>query len=157
MGIQRNLRLDPFDIEGSIKKPESLKPTVWIMEHMRQFVIDINLLCGALSQHCTKKTCPEMMATEKFTYVCAAHKPNKDCRAIDYISHAIDAFTATLHNDKYFPSRIEVPKESIMPLKSHARRLYRIFAHAYFHHEKVFREVEKERAVCKRFTEFIQR
>lgn len=81
------------------------------------------------------------------------------CPAIDYIIHTLDGATILLNNSKYFPSRlvfyfhflffswhfnfrISVPEPSLKHFQSIARRLYRIFAHAYFHHREVYEYFE---------------
>lgn len=45
---------------------------------------------------------------------------------------------------RYFPSRLSLAPGSIKHLGSIFRRLYRIFAHAWFQHRNVFWDVESE-------------
>jgi hypothetical protein len=49
-----------------------------------------------------------------------------------------------LTSTKYFPSRLSLHQASVKHLASIFRRLYRIFAHAWFQHRHVFWEVEGE-------------
>ena len=44
--------------------------------------------------------------------------------------------------NKYFPSRITIKETSIPRLSSVARRIYRIFSHAYFHHRALYDQFE---------------
>lgn len=50
--------------------------------------------------------------------------------------------------------RMQIPSNSLKHFQSIARRLYRIFAHTYFHHRAVFDEFEEQYALYERFTQF---
>lgn len=97
---------------------------------------------------CSQQSCPEMRASE-WQYLCAVHDPPKSCCAIDYCCHTLDWATNILTSPKYFPSRLKLgsesaggPQASMRHLTNIFRRLYRIFAHAWFQHRDVFRQVE---------------
>lgn len=97
---------------------------------------------------CSAQTCPEMRASE-WQYLCAVHDPPKSCCAIDYCCHTLDWASNILTSPKYFPSRLTLgseagggPQASIRHLTNIFRRLYRIFAHAWFQHRAVFWQVE---------------
>lgn len=97
---------------------------------------------------CSSQTCPEMRASE-WQYLCAVHDPPKSCCAIDYCCHTLDWATNILTSPKHFPSRLTLgsetaggPQASLRHLTNIFRRLYRIFAHAWFQHREVFWEVE---------------
>lgn len=47
--------------------------------------------------------------------------------------------------------RIAVPSSSVKHFASLARRLSRIFAHAYFHHRDIFEQAEAENALYERY------
>ena len=47
--------------------------------------------------------------------------------------------------------RIAVPSSSVKHFASLARRLSRIFAHAYFHHREIFEQAEAENALYERY------
>lgn len=97
---------------------------------------------------CSSQTCPEMRASE-WQYLCAVHDPPKSCCAIDYCCHTLDWATNILTSPKFFPSRLALgsaahggPQASMRHLTNIFRRLYRIFAHAWFQHRDIFWEVE---------------
>lgn len=109
-----------------------------------------NLIIAFFAENppCSSQTCPEMRASE-WQYLCAVHDPPKSCCAIDYCCHTLDWATNTLTSPKYFPSRLTLgseagggPQASMRHLTNIFRRLYRIFAHAWFQHRDVFWEVE---------------
>ena len=110
-------------------------------------------LITTLQQECTRSTCPEMKAGE-WLYLCVAHGNDgsmEQCCAIDYILHTLDSATALLSSPRAFPSRIQIPGTSHRHFSSLARRLGRIFAHAYFHHREAFEQAEVESSLYARF------
>lgn len=156
--IQDLLRKDPSNLELLYELPDvAIDPLVWQYEHIRQFVIEFNLLLVALGGECTPETCPKMTASNEWQYLCAAHRKPQDCAAIDYMTHTIDGSTALLTNAKHFASRTEVSDGTAKYFQSMARRLYRILAHIFYHHRRVFDKVEVESHLCARFSHFVMR
>ena len=96
---------------------------------------------------CSAVTCPEMRASE-WQYLCAVHEPPKSCCAIDYVNHTLDWAANVLTSSKHFPSRLQLGGEtgnvfqSMRQLTNIFRRVYRIFAHAWFQHREVFWHIE---------------
>ncbi|KAF1800751.1 Mob1/phocein [Mucor lusitanicus] len=148
--LQQLIRLDCSDVQRIIELPENVDDEVWQYEHLRQVCLELSLLVVALETECTKQHCPEMKA-DGWLYLCAAHPSTQSCPAIDYIIHTLDGATILLNNSKYFPSRISVPEPSLKHFQSIARRLYRIFAHAYFHHREIYESFENETSLYARF------
>ena len=72
--IQELVRHDPSNIQKIIEKPSEVDLTLWIYEHLRQFILETNLLIVQLQGVCTKQTCPKMKATDDVLYMCAVHK-----------------------------------------------------------------------------------
>ena len=97
-----------------------------------------------------------MIATEKYTFRCAGPHGAFQCCAIEYMTHTLDSAAATLSNPSSFPAsdRAVVSKSSLKLVESQARRLYRLFPHAYFHHRDVFVKFENETYLLRRFLEF---
>ncbi|KAG2203433.1 hypothetical protein INT46_006874 [Mucor plumbeus] len=148
--LQQLIRLNCSDIQRIVDLPENVDDEVWQYEHLRQVCLELSLLVVALETDCTKQNCPEMKA-DGWLYLCAAHPSTQSCPAIDYIIHTLDGATILLNNSKYFPSRISVPEPSLKHFQSIARRLYRIFAHAYFHHREIYESFENETYLYARF------
>jgi hypothetical protein len=96
---------------------------------------------------CSSQTCPEMRASE-WQYLCAVHDPPKSCCAIDYCNHTLDWAANVLTSPRNFPSRLALGGEggnignSMKHLTNIFRRVYRIFAHAWFQHREIFWSVE---------------
>lgn len=129
---------------------ETVDKNLWLYELCRFLTMKANSLIIAFfadSPPCSSLTCPEMRASE-WQYLCAVHEPPKSCCAIDYCCHTLDWATNILTSPKHFPSRLTLGGESgnvvqsMRQLTNVFRRVYRIFAHAWFQHRDVFWSVE---------------
>ncbi|VDC03106.1 unnamed protein product [Peniophora sp. CBMAI 1063] len=144
--------------DGSEEEKEGREVTVdeacWIYEQLRRLAQDLSHpLITMLQQECTRQSCPEMKAGE-WLYLCVAHGNEgsmEQCCAIDYILHTVDSATALLNSPRAFPSRLSIPPTSNRHFSSLARRLGRIFAHAFFHHREIFEQAEAESSLYARF------
>ncbi|KAG9311782.1 Mob1/phocein [Chiua virens] len=144
--------LDPKDPDR--KGDISVDKACWIYEQLRRLAQDLSHpLITMLQQECTRSSCPQMKAGE-WLYLCVAHGNDgamEQCCAIDYILHTVDSATALLNSPRAFPSRLSIPQTSYRHFSSLARRLGRIFAHAYFHHREAFEQAEAESSLYARF------
>ncbi|KAH7910335.1 hypothetical protein BJ138DRAFT_1153083 [Hygrophoropsis aurantiaca] len=126
----------------------------WVYEQLRRLAQDLSHpLITMLQQECTRVSCAEMKAGE-WLYLCVAHGNDgamEQCCAIDYILHTLDSANALLNSPRAFPSRLSIPPTSFRHFSSLARRLGRIFAHAYFHHREAFEQAEAESSLYARF------
>lgn len=140
--------------EGEKKSDITVDEACWIYEQLRRLAQDLtHPLITTLQQECTRASCPEMKAGE-WLYLCVAHGNDgamEQCCAIDYILHTLDSATALLNSPRAFPSRLQIPQTSHRHFSSLARRLGRIFAHAYFHHREAFEQAEVESSLHARF------
>ncbi|KAL6710993.1 hypothetical protein ACN47E_006868 [Coniothyrium glycines] len=130
--------------------PENVDKILWLYELCRLLTQKVNSIIVALfsdSPPCSSLTCPEMRASE-WQYLCAVHDPPKSCCAIDYCCHTLDWAGNTLTSPKHFPSRLALGTDQSTQhsqqrqLTNIFRRVYRIFAHAWFQHREMFWKVE---------------
>lgn len=136
--------------------PEGIDKSLWLYELCRLLVLKANSLIVAFFDErppCSSSTCPEMRASE-WQYLCAVHDPPKSCCAIDYCCHTLDWAANVLTSQKNFPSRLTLGSETtggsqqgIRQLTNIFRRVYRIFAHAWFQHRQSFWEVEGKEGI----------
>ena len=147
--LQEKIRNDPSDIEGICKPPEDVDENLWQYEHIRQFLLELNLLVVQLQGIWTSQTCPKMKATEDWLYLCASHDFPQEWSAMDYMIHNLEYSTRLIHN-----SKVSAPGSSTKYLLSIVRRIYRFFTHWYFHHRETFVEFENVMHLWARFTHF---
>ena len=153
--LQELIRNEPANVMKICELPAEVDESVWQYEHIRQFILELNLLVVQLLGTCTSKTCPKMTGNKDYIFICAAHKGTSNCSAIDYMIHTLDNATAIAHSNNF--NRVAIPADSKKHLLSIVRRLYRLFAHTYFHHNDIFVEFENEMHLCARFTHFSRR
>lgn len=134
---------------AAAEEPHSVEIDVWIYEHLRRIVQDLgSTLVPALQAVCRpplyggEAGCAAMNAGA-WMFLCAAHGDGeRQCPAIDYTQHTLDAITSTLVAPRLFPSRTYVPATSLRHFASISRRISRIFLHAREHHRDVFDATE---------------
>ena len=145
---------------------------------MRGFLVEVGAFVVFLSQWCSAQHCGKMQATSKFRYRCSAHRKPKDCNAIQYMVHTLDLFTERLSGREctaQYASPSASPgkgkgrdkaKKKVQPhnekkvrkdIGDLCRRVYRIFAHAFFHHQRRFDEYEARHLLCSRFIMFFRK
>ncbi|OCL02603.1 Mob1/phocein [Glonium stellatum] len=145
----------PIDKQKAVRlaqPPEGIDKALWLYELCRFLTQKVNSIIIALfsdNPPCSAQTCPEMRASE-WQYLCAVHDPPKSCCAIDYCCHTLDWAANTLTSPKHFPSRLALGTETnsahqqVRQLTNIFRRVYRIFAHAWFQHRDMFWKVENK-------------
>ncbi|CAK4024220.1 Hypothetical predicted protein [Lecanosticta acicola] len=138
--------------------PPNTSREIWLYELGRFLIQKTNAIIVALfADHppCSQQTCPEMRASE-WQYLCAVHDPPKSCSAIDYCCHTLDWAASSLTSSKMFPSRLGLGsgnagggsdkflQQQMKEITNIFRRVYRIYAHAWFQHREVFYAVESK-------------
>lgn len=145
------------DPEKTIRPPDDANKVdiaVWKYEMVRYFCKELNWLVVKLQGYCSPKKYPQMIATEAWIFLCAAHKQQpKECFAIDYMRHCLDNLAINLNQGK-FSNRQVIKENTFQKLGTHCRRIYRLFAHAYYQHKQVYEEFESKTNLCQRFTSF---
>ena len=150
------IRKDHTDVDSILEPPQGHDDlAVWKYEHLRQFCLELNSMAVRLQNECEPAVCTKMKATEQWIFLCAAHGEPKECSALDYTLHTLHGASALLNSNKHFDSRVSIRESSVQRLGSIARRIYRIFSHAFFHHKQLFDEFESETSLCLRFTRFV--
>ncbi|KAF2002278.1 Mob1/phocein [Amniculicola lignicola CBS 123094] len=150
IGANKVIPVDKDMARKLAQPPDNVDKTLWLYELCRFLTQKVNsIIIGLFSDNppCSSLTCPEMRASE-WQYLCAVHDPPKSCCAIDYCCHTLDWAANTLVSPKTFPSRLALGNDSstqhqqIRQLTNIFRRVYRIFAHAWFQHRDMFWKVE---------------
>lgn len=148
----------PIDQETArrlAQPPDGIDKYLWLLELCRFLCQESNTVIVALfsgDTPCSALTCNEMRASE-WQYLCAVHDPPKPCCAIDYCCHTLDWAATTLTSPKNFPSRLALgttagnEHQQLRQLTNIFRRVYRIFAHAWFQHREMFWKVESKSGI----------
>ncbi|KAF8680411.1 Mob1/phocein family [Rhizoctonia solani] len=146
--IAQLIRQDPHDVQKIVTPPKSddekssVDDGCWLYEQLRRLAQDLTYpLITNLQLECNRDTCPEMKAGE-WLYLCVAH------------GNAAGGHIQALLRDRLYRTyigQLSVPQSSYRHFSSLARRLSRIFAHAYYHHRELFSQAEAESSLYARF------
>mmetsp|Transcript_7697 Transcript_7697/g.19973 ORF Transcript_7697/g.19973 Transcript_7697/m.19973 type:complete len:290 (+) Transcript_7697:62-931(+) len=140
--LQKNILEDCSNSSRICSLPPGVSVELWLYEHLRRMLREMNELVVSLRGLCDAETCPQMKATDEWQYLCAAHASPKECCAVDYIIHTLDGATALLTSTAIFESRYNISQEAAKNFQPIARRLYRVFSHTFYHHREAFNEFE---------------
>ncbi|KAJ1999865.1 hypothetical protein H4R26_004882, partial [Coemansia thaxteri] len=154
--LQWMVRHQRFDVEGLVTEPAGVSRLSWLYEHLRQMCVEVGFYVSAMHAECTEKVCPVMRAGET-TYYCAGHGRPRPCSAIGYSVHTLDYAVRQLSSAASFPDRRQVGESSVKHFQAMMRRLYRVFAHAYFHHRDFFERQESATCLYARFVRLARR
>jgi hypothetical protein len=154
--VKSHAKLEPSNVDNLITEPENFQysTAVWLYEHLRQMCRDIGFLLAELNEECNPKSCPEMRVTDQFHFLCAAHVGTKNCSAIDYSTHTLEGVVSLLNNAQAFPNCTDIENKSIPKFRTILRRLYRILAHAHYHHKSIFTTFESKSFLTLRVHKF---
>lgn len=148
---------------GDMEEDASSQPVdtdIWVYEQLCRLVLDLTSpWLTSLQQDCDRHARPETCAAMNagdWMFLCASHGEEKQCCAIDYMVHTLDGATSLLNSARHFPSRTFVPNTSLRHFGSIARRLSRIFVHAWCYHKDVFSACEAETSLYSRFFALIE-
>ena len=84
------------------------------------------------------------MNADTFTFLCASHDSPKACSALNYSLHTTDWAIETL-------LKLKPREDNGAVLANVTKRLYRIYAHAWFEHKQMFQEFEQDEGAVERF------
>jgi len=145
-----------LELQSATQKYKGIELEEYVRKQVSRFVIQLNVLACYLGEVCTYSSCPQMTATKDVLYLCAAHEVAKECCAIDYISHCLDGATSLLTSEDVMShsSSGKNQEVNLQPFRVIMRRLYRLFAHAYFHHIDTFKRFEQETELFDHFCTF---
>jgi hypothetical protein len=154
---------DASAVERIIALPAQHDLSVWLYESLRQVLLDLSLFVAELGTQCDATTCPKMCATDNWAFLCAAHPPEapgkkppppRECSAIDWSVHTLTGFVSLMNSSEDFPNRYTISPKSARHFGDMCRRLYRVFAHAFYHHRALFDAIEGRTHLTRRFIQF---
>eukprot|EP00730_Choanoeca_flexa_P013259 TRINITY_DN5128_c0_g1_i1.p1 TRINITY_DN5128_c0_g1~~TRINITY_DN5128_c0_g1_i1.p1 ORF type:complete len:180 (+),score=44.74 TRINITY_DN5128_c0_g1_i1:59-598(+) len=145
------------DSKMILTPPEDTDEHVYCYELMRRFLVLINQLAVRLLSVCNDETCPMMMATKDWEFRCAAHPEPHDCTALSYTMHTLHQAEQALNSEKHFAIRSSIKPTAVQKIVAQqARRVYRIPAHAYYHHRDTFDEFNAQTKFMAHFDAYLR-
>lgn len=131
---------------NAVRLPKDEDVNEWLAVHVVDFYNQINMLYGTITEFCSPKTCPRMIATEEYEYLWqetassagggVTLKKPVSLPACEYVENLMNWIQNFFDNDNIFPTKIGAPFPQQFPslIKTIFKRLLRIYAHIYCHH-----------------------
>lgn len=151
--------LNAGDLTGSIRLPPNTSIEDWYAANVVDFYNEVISLAESIIPRCTNETCPTMSAGAKYQYLWQDNnkykKPTK-LPANMYISLLFDWVNDMLDDQKIFPSdpAVPFPKNFKDIVKQIFKRLFRVYAHIYYHHLDDVRSLDMEASFNTAFRHF---
>ena len=148
------------DLKTAVKLPEGENLNDWLAMNVVEFYNQINCLYSPIVDRCTQTTCPEMSAGPNYKYAWqdgVKFKKPTMLPAPEYISNLMQWAESIIDNEKIFPSdpSIPFPKDFKSQVSKLFQRLFRIYAHIYYHHLEDVKTVGAEAHLNTSFRHFI--
>lgn len=128
-------------LKEAVKLPPGEDEQEWIAVHVVDFHNQINMLYSTITLLCSPTSCPKMTAGEKYEYLWQDsnspkyRKPTK-VSAPEYIENLLKWTHERFLDPHYFPTElgVEFPPDARSMFQQILKRLFRVYAHIYYHH-----------------------
>ncbi|CAJ0752995.1 4946_t:CDS:2 [Entrophospora sp. SA101] len=145
------------NLKVAVALPEGEDVNEWLAVNTYDFLNQINMLYGTITEFCTPQECPVMSAGAKFEYHWSDgdkfKKPVKLSAPV-YVDHLIEWVQNQLDDESIFPS-VPFPKNFQNVVKTIFKRLFRIYAHIYLAHFSAIVALGEEAHLNTSFKHFI--
>lgn len=146
-----------FDLIISLPHGENLME--WYAYNVFDFHRQVSMLFSTISEYCTCKTCPKMTAGSGYQYLWSEGIPSPiDMPAPNYIWRLLNLIENQLDDENIFPSSQNKPfPDNIEKIvKNIMKRLFRVYAHFYYHHINHFLQLKVAKELDTSFIHFIR-
>ena len=148
------------NFQDAVQLPEGEDLNEWLAVNVVDFYNQLNMLYATITEFCTPKTCPTMSAGDGFKYLWSdgqQYKKPTQVPACEYVSLLMNWIESLLDDETIFPSQIDhpFPKNFQQVIKNIMKRLFRIYAHCYYHHMDNFEQLGALAHLNTSFKQFI--
>jgi MOB kinase activator 1 len=133
-------------------------PNECLARNVTHVTHQLELIWGTISEFCTAENCPHMTAGQGYKYLWPSDTgPALPLSAPEYIKRLLSWVGAQLDDESIFPATPGAPfpenfKETVRNIM---RRLFRIYAHCYYHHTENFQSLGVKTMLDSCFTYFV--
>ena len=123
----------------AVKLPQDEELNEWLAVHIVDFYNQINMLYGSITEFCSPKTCPRMIATNEYEYLwqgSGSLKKPVSVSAPVYVENLMNWIQGLFDDEYAFPTKLNAtfPSRFLQLAKTIMKRLFRVYAHIYCHH-----------------------
>lgn len=136
----------------TVQLPEGEDRSEWLAVHTVDFFNEVNLLFSLLEEELDEKRFPSMTAGDKYEYLWQdGDKYKKPTRvpAKEYIQLLLEWIDRRVNDEAVFPVSTDrsFPSDFEDTVRTIFRRMFRVYAHIYYHHWEKMRELGVRRTV----------
>lgn len=137
--------LGASNLEDAVKCPPGRDVNDWLSMNIVEYYNQLNIFYSIVEEKCNAERCPHMSAG-KYQYFWqdeSKYKKPTDMPAHQYMELLMDWVNAMINDPKIFPdvSYIPYPSNFIKIVQKIFRRMFRVYAHIYFHHKDEMKEI----------------
>lgn len=147
------------DLRLAVRLPEGEDLNEWIAKNLIDFYHQVSMIYATITEFCTNENCPVMSAGSGFKYLWYDESTAKpvELSAPQYIIKLFRWIDNQIENEAIFPSAMTTPfPENFMGIVTNImRRLFRVYAHVYYHHLQHFSALGTDKHLNTSFKHFI--
>ena len=149
------------NLKNAVKLPEGEDLNEWLAINLVDFYNQISMLYSTITDVCTEESCPIMSAGRGYKYLWQdpgnKHSKPHEVSAPTYIGLLMDWIENQINDESLFPSMPDTPfpRNFKVIVGDIFRRLFRIYAHCYYHHLEAFQELNEVVHLNTSFKHFI--
>jgi MOB kinase activator 1 len=133
--------MEAGDLAPAVKLPAGQSLDDWLALNAIEFFNSISMIFAPISRYCTTESCPKMSAGPGFEYAWQdnrQYKKPKSMPANEYITHVMIWVEEFIDDPVVFPEDESkpFPKDFRRIIANMFRRMFRVYAHIYHHHQK---------------------
>jgi len=146
------------DLHEVVKLPLKQLLEDWLAVNIVDFYNLLCMLYGSVSEFCTDQSCPSMNAGPKYEYKWKDENSKKvmDVTAPQYVDKCLNWIATLIDDPSVFPPNITdpFPKNFKDVAKQIFKRMFRIYAHVYYHHFHKIVQLQEEAHLNTNFKHF---
>jgi MOB kinase activator 1 len=158
-GEQSMTTIPVGNLRGAVELPEGEDINEWLAKHVNDFHHQLSMLYATIREFCTAEQCPLMTAGAGYKYLWSDGSTEKpvNVSAPDYIRLLLDWVNLQLGDEAIFPSvtGVPFPENFIEIVRNIMKRLFRIYAHCYYHHLESFHALGTSALLNTSFKHFV--
>ncbi|OHS99466.1 Mob1/phocein family protein [Tritrichomonas foetus] len=159
-GKEKVESIPQIDLRQAVKLPEGEDLNEWLAKNVSDFYRQVSMLYSTITEFCTDEHCPVMSAGPGYRYLWSEDQSGShpaEVTAPQYIIYLLKWIDSLLENEEIFPSTSNAPfpDDFIVYVKNCMKRLFRFYAHCYYHHLENFQALKMEKLLNTSFKHFI--
>ncbi|OHS99541.1 MOB kinase activator-like 1 [Tritrichomonas foetus] len=148
-----------IDLQQAVKLPEGEDLFEWLAKNINDFYRQVSMLFSVMTEFCTNERCCTMSAGPGYRYLWSDEKnpTPAEVTAPEYLTKLLKWIDGLLEDETVFPSTLNVqfPDDFMSIVKNIMKRLFRFYAHCYYHHIDDFHYLKMSSLLDTSFKHFI--